>query len=319
MGKYIVKRILQAIPLVILISILTFTLIQMAPYDAVDSITTPDMSEEYIEALKDEYGLNDPIYVQYIAWVKKIASGDFGYSIVTHSNIKEALAQRIPATMLIVAPSYLIALIIAVVLGLLAGAKQGTLIDKIVDGFCSVTMSMPTFWMGLIFLYFFSYKLNLLPSLGMYTTGQEKSVQDLVKHMILPCTTLTIAFLPQMIRYVRSSTIGQLAEDYVSVQRTYGATETNILFRHVLKNALLPLITLIGMSLPMLVTGAFVTESIFSWPGVGPYFLGAIRGFDFPVILVILILSSSLVIIGNLLADILYGLIDTRIKDLGNS
>ncbi|MBF4694953.1 ABC transporter permease [Fusibacter ferrireducens] len=319
MGKYIGKRILQAIPLVILISILTFTLIQLAPYDAVDSITTPDMSAEYIEALKEEYGLNDPIYRQYLAWAKKTLSGDFGYSIVTHSNIKEALSQRIPATMLIVIPSYLVALMIAVILGLIAGAKQGTLIDKIVDGFCSITMSTPTFWMGLIFLYIFSYKLNWLPSLGMYTTGQEKSVKDLVWHMFLPCVTLTIAFLPQMIRYVRSSTIGQLAEDYVSVQRTYGATEKNILFRHVLKNALLPLITLVGMSLPMLVTGAFVTESIFSWPGVGPYFLGAIRGFDYPIILVILILSSSLVIIGNLLADILYGLIDTRIKDLGNS
>lgn len=318
MGKYIIKRILQAIPLVILISVLTFTLIQMAPYDAVDSIVTPDMSPEYIEALKDEYGLNDPIYVQYWAWSKKVLTGDFGYSIVTHSNIKEALSQRIPATMMIVGPSYFTALILAVILGLIAGAKNGSIVDKMIDGFCSFSMSMPTFWMGLILLYIFSYKLNLLPSLGMYTTGEEKSFIDLVRHMVLPFTTLTIAFLPQMIRYVRSSTIGQLAEDYVSVQKTYGATEKNILFRHVLKNALLPLITLVGMSLPTLVTGAFVTESIFSWPGVGPYFLGAIRGFDYPVILTILILSSSLVIIGNLLADILYSLIDTRIKDLGN-
>lgn len=318
MGKYILKRIMQAIPLVILISILTFTLIQLAPYDAIDSITTPDMSPEYIEALKDEYGLNDPIYIQYFTWAKKTLSGDFGYSIVTHSNIKEALSHRIPATMLIVAPSYILALFLAILLGLIAGANRGKFVDKLIDGFCSLAMSMPTFWLGMILLYFFSYKLNLLPSLGMYSTGQEKSLGDLIKHMILPCTTLTIAFLPQMIRYVRSSTIGQLSEDYVSVQKTYGATNKNILFRHVLKNALLPLITLVGMSLPMLVTGAFVTESIFSWPGVGPYFLGAIRGFDFPIILTILILSSSLVIIGNLLADILYSLIDTRIKDLGN-
>jgi peptide/nickel transport system permease protein len=307
---------LQAVPLIILISIITFGLIQLAPYDAIDAITTPDMSLEYIEVLKEVNGLNEPIYIQYFIWAKKALSGDFGYSLVTHSNIKQALSDRIPNSMLLVVPSYIIALIIAVVLGLLAGSNRGRWIDRAVDGFCSIAISAPSFWVGLILIYLLSYKLNLFPSFGMYTPGSARTTSNLLAHMVVPGLTLVIALLPQMIRYVRSSTIGQLSEDYVMVQKAFGATSHNILFRHILKNVLLPLVTLVGMSLPMLVTGAFVTESVFSWPGVGPYFLAAIRGFDYPIIMSILALSSSLVIIGNLLADILYNLIDTRIKEM---
>ncbi len=316
MLKYTLKRIAGAIPLVIFISILTFALIQLAPYDAVDTITTPEMSPAQIEARKAEFGLDKPVYVQYVMWAKNTITGNFGYSIVNHSDIGKALSERLPATMLLVIPSYIIAIILAIVLGLISGFYKGRWPDRIIDGMTSVIIAMPSFWVGLLLIYFLSLKLQLFPSLGMYTPGQEETILDLAHHMVLPCITLIIGLLPQMVKYVRSSTIGQLSEDYVMVQRTYGATNKEILFKHVLKNALLPLITLIGMSLPMLVTGAFVTESIFSWPGVGPYFLSAINAFDYPVILTILVLSSSLVVIGNLIADILYRLIDTRIKDI---
>lgn len=316
MAKYILKRILGAIPLIILISILTFSLIQLAPYDAADTLITPEMSPAQIEARKAEFGLDKPVYIQYFAWAKNTLSGDFGYSIINHSDIGKAIADRLPATILIVLPAYLVALLLSIILGLTSGFYKGKLLDRIVDGMTSLIIAMPSFWVALLFIYFFSLKLGILPSIGMYTPGAEASLSDLIHHMILPCSTLTIAFLPQMVKYVRSSTIGQLSEDYVLVQKTYGATNKDILFKHVLKNALLPLITLIGMSLPTLVTGAFVTESIFAWPGVGPYFLSAINAFDYPVILTILILSSTMVILGNLLADVLYRLIDTRIKDI---
>ncbi len=316
MLKYIFKRILAAIPLILFISILTFLLIQLAPYDAIDSITTPDMSPEAIAAKRAEFGLDKPVYVQYLVWLKNTLTGNFGYSIVTHSDIGQALSDRLPATMILVLPAYIIALIISTFLGLFSGFYKGGKVDRIVETICSLVIAMPSFWVALLFIYFFSFKLKLVPSLGMYSPGQEETLSDLLYHMILPCSTLIIAFLPQQIKYVRSSTIGQLSEDYVMVQRTYGATDREILFKHVLKNALLPLITLVGMSLPMLVTGAFVTETIFAWPGVGPYFLAAIKALDYPVILVILVMSSTLVILGNLLADVLYRLIDTRIKDI---
>ncbi len=316
MAKYIIKRVLLAIPLVIFISILTFLLIQLAPYDAVDTITTPEMSPAQVEARKEEFGLNDPLYVQYFMWAKNTLQGNFGYSIVNHSDIGQALSERLPATLLLVIPSYIISIILAIILGLVSGFYKGRWPDRIIDGLTSLVIAMPTFWVALLLIYLFSLKLQWFPSLGMYTPGQEETLADLASHMFLPCLTLVIGLLPQMVKYVRSSTIGQLSEDYVMVQRTYGATNRQILFRHVLKNALLPLITLVGMSLPMLVTGAFVTESIFAWPGVGPYFLAAINAFDYPVILTVLVLSSSLVVIGNLIADILYRLVDTRIKDI---
>jgi len=175
-------------------------------------------------------------------------------------------------------------------------------------------MSTPTFFVGMLLIYVFAYHFKLLPVLGMYTLGSDHSLGDLLRHMVLPCAVLTFGFLPDSIRFVRSSTISQMKEDYVMVQSAFGASKAQLLWHHVLKNALMPIITLVGMSLPMLITGAFITESIFSWPGVGTYFLQAIKAFDYPVIMAILLFSSVAVILGNLLADLCYSLVDPRIK-----
>lgn len=314
--KYILKRIAQAIPLLILISVICFALIKMAPYDAVDAMTTPNMSQQTVALIKAKYGLDKPAYIQYFYWMKGVLSGDFGNSIVTHQSIATDLSARIPATITLVLPAYVIALVLAIILGLVAGARKNKWADKIIDGFCSIGISMPSFWLAMILVFIFGYLLKWFPILGMHTIGKENSMADFFRHFVLPCTVLVIAFLPELIRYVRSSTIGQLSEDYVMVQDAYGATKREILFKHVLKNVLLPVVTIVGMSLPMLVTGAFVTETVFGWPGVGPYFVKAIQGLDYPVVMAIMLLSSSLVIIGNLLSDILYCVIDPRIKEM---
>lgn len=316
MAKYIFKRILQAIPLLLIISIICFTLIKLAPYNAVDAMTTPNMPEKTVNLIKAKYGFDKPAYVQYFLWLKGILSGQFGYSIVTHESITNDLSARIPATVMLVLPAYTLALIIAIILGLIAGANKDKGIDKIIDGICSIGIAMPSFWFAMIMIFIFGYKLSLLPILGMHTIGMEKSFSDSFKHYIMPCFVLTIAFLPELVRYIRSSTISQISEGYVTVQNAFGGSKKEILFRHVYKNVLLPVITKIGMALPMLVTGAMITETVFSWPGIGPYFVKAVQGLDYPVIMAILILSSSLVIIGNLLSDILYCLIDPRIKEM---
>ena len=302
--------------MLIIISIICFALIQMAPYDAIDSMTTPNMSQKTIELIKAKYGLDKPAYVQYYYWIKGVLHGDLGYSLVTHQSISQDLLSRIPNTIILVLPAYLLSLIVAIVLGLIAGAKKGKLLDKIIDGFSSIGIAIPSFWLAMIFIFIFGYKLGLFPILGMHTIGLEGSIADFFRHFVLPCVVLTIAFLPELIRYVRSSTIGQLTEDYVMVQEAYGASGGAILFKHVLRNALLPLVTIVGMSLPMLVTGAFVTETVFGWPGIGPYFVKAIQGFDYPVVMAIMLFSASLVILGNLLSDILYSIIDPRIKGM---
>lgn len=317
MAKYIIKRILAAIPMVIIITILCFTLMNLAPYNAIDAMTTPNMSQETVDLIKAKYGYDQPVYVQYVRWLDGLVNGNFGYSIVTHQSIALDLAVRIPNTIKLILPAYLSAYVMAIVLGLLAGSHKNKWIDKLIDGLSAVGIALPTFWVAMLFIYFLGYRLNLLPIVGMHTIGKESSVVDFLEHYIMPYTVLFLSFLPDAVRYVRSSTITQYAEDYVMVQRAFGASKTEIMYRHVCKNVLLPIITKLGMALPMLVTGAIITETIFGWPGVGPYFVKAIQGMDYPIVMVILVLSSTLVILGNLLSDILYCLTDPRIKDLG--
>lgn len=317
MKKYITKRILQAIPLVLLISIICFSLIQLAPYNAIDTMITPKMPQETIDIIKARYGFDKPAYIQYFLWLKGVLSGEFGYSIITHESISNDLIARIPATIKLVLPSYIIALVISIILGLIAGSNKNKLVDKIIDSFCSIGIAIPSFWFAMIMIFIFGYKLAILPILGMSTIGVENSFSDFLIHFIMPSSVLVIAYLPDLIRYVRSSTIGQVSESYVMVQSAFGASKKEILFKHVCKNVLLPIVTKMGMSLPMLITGAMITETVFGWPGVGPYFVNAVRALDYPIIMAILLLSSSLVIIGNLLSDILYCLIDPRIKEMG--
>ena len=305
MLKYIIKRIAQAIPLLILITVICFTMINLAPYDAVDAITTPDMSAAEIEARREAYGLNDPVYVQYLRWFNNILHGNFGYSLLSHTSIKYDLLIRIPNTIKLVLPSYATAYLLSIVLGLLSGSSKNKWADKIIDGLCSIGISMPTFWFSMILLYTFGFVLNWLPIMGMHTFG-DNSLGDFLRHLALPDVT----------RFGRGSASGQLKEDYVIVQKAFGAKQAEILFHHVARNVMIPLITKLGMALPQLVTGAVITETVFSWPGIGNYFVKAVQGMDYPIVMAILVLSSSLVILGNLLSDILYCIVDPRIKSM---
>lgn len=313
MLKYSVKRVLQAIPLMIVITAVCFLLIQLAPYDAVDAITTDKMTQEEIDAKREEYGLNYPIYVQYFSWLKNICKGEVGYSLINRTNIADDLSVKIPNTIKLVLPAYLTACVLAILLGLIAGNRKDRLEDKLINNFASIGLSVPTFWVALLIIYFFGSKLKWFPIVGMHTIG-DHSFGDFLMHFVMPYTVLILGFLPELVRYVRSSTITQLDEDYVNVQKAFGSSTMEILFKHVSQNVLLPLITKLGMSLPMLVTGAVITESIFSWPGIGVYFITAVRNLDYPIVMAVLLLSGILVILGNLLSDILCALIDPRIK-----
>lgn len=314
MAKYIFKRILTAIPLLFAITFICFFLISLAPYDAVDAMVSPKMTKQEIAAKKEQMGLNEPFYIQYGKWLENLCKGNWGYSLINGTNIRHDLMIRIPNTIKLVLPSYLTAFFLAIILGMIAGSNQNRRIDKIIDAFSSIGIAVPTFWFALMVMYFFGYRLKLFPLMGMHTIGTEKSFIDFVRHFVMPYGVLTIGFLPELIRYVRSSVIGQYKEDYVLIQKSFGSSTGKILFRHVSKNVMLPLVTKLGMALPMLVTGAIITETIFAWPGIGTYYMKAIQSLDYPIIMNILVLSGSLVILGNLLADILYCLIDPRIK-----
>lgn len=314
MLKYIFKRVLQVIPMLLIVSFIVFSLIQLAPYDAIDSITTPNMSSETVDLLRQKHGLDQPFLVQYMMWLKEILQGNFGYSLVSQQSIGQELLIRIPNTIKLILPAYLTALILSIALGLVAGANKGKFVDKLIDGICSVGISMPTFWFAMLLIYLLGYKLDLLPIIGMHTVGQEDSFVDFLQHFIMPYLVLVVAFFPDLTRYVRSSTLLQLSEDYVMVQKSFGATKREIFFKHVSKNVLLPIVTQLGLALPMLVTGAIITESIFGWPGIGPYLMSATKALDFPVIMAVMLLSATLVILGNLLSDVLYTVVDPRIS-----
>ena len=315
MLKYILKRILQAIPLLILITVICFALINLAPYDAVDAITTPDMSAAEIEMRREAYGLNDPVYVQYFRWLNNILHGNFGYSLLSHTRIKYDLMIRIPNTAILVLASYATAYVLAIVLGLVAGSYKNRWPDKIIDGLCSIGIATPTFWFAMLLIYIFSFRMKIFPIMGMHTVG-DNSLGDLLWHFFLPYITLVVGFLPDLTRFVRGSTIGQMKEDYVVVQQAFGAKKVQILFHHIIRNVMIPMVTKLGMALPQLVTGAVVTETVFTWPGIGNYFVSAVKGLDYPIVMAILVLSSTLVILGNLLSDILYCVVDPRIKSM---
>ena len=241
-----------------------------------------------------------------------------GFSLVSQNSIAQELAVRIPNTIRLVLPAYLTALLLAILLGLLAAANKGKVWDRLIDGIASLGIAVPTFWFAMILIYLFGYRLNLFPIIGMYTVGKEGDFNDFLQHFILPYATLTVAFFPELTRYIRASATQQVSEDYIVVQQAFHATKWQIFSRHISRNVLIPIVTQIGLALPMLVTGAIITETIYGWPGVGPYLMSATKSLDYPVIMAIMLLSATLVILGNLLADVLYSIVDPRIRKGGN-
>ena len=313
MRQLIAKRLLQTIPLLFFVSVACFALIKMAPGDPVLSFVTPNMHAEDIERVRQNLGLDKPAYVQYFLWLKEMFRGNFGYSLINHQPVATLILDRLPATAGLMGCALGLAVLIAIPLGLIAGAFRNRWPDKLISFISYVGISVPLFWLAILLIYLFAINLHWLPSMGMRSIGVH-SATDVLKHGILPCSVLAFSFLSTYVRYIRSSTIGQLKEDYVQIQYAYGAGRWQVLFRHVLKHVLLPIITLLGMSMADLVAGAIVTETVFSWPGIGSLSMTAVKGMDYPVIMGITLFSALFLIIGNLLADILYGFADPRIK-----
>ncbi|MGF7046483.1 peptide/nickel transport system permease protein [Paenibacillus sp. DS2015] len=313
MKRFILRRVGQAVPLLLFISIISFALIKLAPGDPVLSFVTPNMGAEDVERIRQNLGLDKPVYVQYLLWLKNVLTGDLGYSLVNHRPVMDQILTRLPATIGLMGAGLFLSLLIAIPLSMYAGSRKNRPIDRILSLFSYIGISIPSFWFGIMLIYLFAVKLHWLPSMGMRTVGSD-SILDIIKHAILPVTVLLYMNVSVYMRYIRSNTISQLEEDYVQIQYAYGSTTGTVLWKHVLKNVLLPVITILGMSLPELIAGAFITESVFSWPGMGSLGITAVYGLDYPIIMGITMLSSIMLVVGNLVADILYGVVDPRIK-----
>lgn len=311
--KRLKNKFLQSLLVIFIVSILCFTLSKIAPGDPVLTYVQPNMSEKYIATLRERLGLTKPLYIQYFIWLGNILRGNFGYSLVNTRPVLGQIMQRMPATLLLMGTSLVLAILISVPLGLKCGEKPNSFLDRATSALSYIGISIPNYWFGILLIYIFSVHLGLLPSIGMHSDGNTSFI-DLLRHLILPCSVMTYVNTAQFTRYIRSSTITQMSQDYVLVQKSFGMTDREILYKHVLKNAVLPMITVLGMSLQSLVSGAMICEQVFSWPGTGQLAVTAVTTFDYPLIMGITMLTALMIVIGNLLADILYTIVDPRIR-----
>ena len=313
MKKYLLTRVAVALPVILLVSVLSFLLVFLAPGDPASQYRTLEMTDEEYEQLKTELGYNDPVIVQYGRWLNKVAHGDFGVSTSSHTKVWPLIKAKLPATIGLMLASIVFSLVVAIPLGMLAGCFEDSVFDKATNALHYAAISVPSFWFAIMLIILFSLKLGWLPSSGMRTTGVH-TLWDLTKHAIMPVVVLSIGKISIYARYVRAATIQQMSEDYVLFAISKGASRAYILFRHVLKNCLLPVITLVGMNLGSLVSGAYIVESIFGWPGLGTTGMSAIYSRDYNMIMGTTMLSCLMLVLGNLIADVCYSFADPRIK-----
>jgi peptide/nickel transport system permease protein len=274
----------------------------------------PDFDPNDIAALEAQLGLHDPIPVQYAKWLGNLVRLDWGYSYVTHEAVADRIWQRLPNTFQLVATAYLVMLLVAIPVGVLAAVRQYSWYDHVASAGAFFGISMPVFWFGLLMILTFAVQLRWLPTSGMATIGAEFDLVDRLRHLAMPALVLGLVHAAGHSRFIRGSMLEVIHQDYVRTARAKGLGERVIVARHAFKNAALPLVTLLALDIPELFTGAVVTETIFAWPGMGRLYLDSVTRLDYGVLMAILTVSAFLLIVSNLLADLAYAYLDPRIR-----
>ncbi|MUV36787.1 putative peptide permease protein [Lentibacillus sp. JNUCC-1] len=320
MYQYIIRRTLVFIPMLFALTIIVFGLAQLAPGDALTgkSLADPDVDPEVYERQREELGLNDPIPVQYGRWITNVAKGDLGKSLVFNGrSVTELIKARFANTLYLGLFSLIITIIVAIPIGIYSAKHPYSLLDYGATGFGFLGLAIPNFFFGLIAIYILSIKLGWFPAQGTLDapgmTGFEALFSRL-HHMVLPGITLGLAGTATYMRYMRSEVLDVLGSDYIRTARAKGMSDSDVLYKHTLRNALIPIITLMGFEVGMLLSGAVITEQVFQYPGLGTLFLSSVVNRDFPVVMAIAMLLGILILVGNLLADIFYSIIDPRIR-----
>jgi peptide/nickel transport system permease protein len=314
MNAFVIRRLLGAIPLLLGVSVLSFIFMQLAP-GGPDTLLAKNgrMSQAQLAAIRHNLGLDDPVHIQLLKWVGNLFQGDLGTSFSQQRPVLDVILEVFPNTLYLMVVALTISLIISLIFGIGAAINQYGWFDNVTSFLAYFGLSMPVFWFGLMLQILFAVKLGWLPSAGMHSaTGS--GAWDLIKHMIMPATTLAIGSVGSWSRYLRSSTLEIMGKDYVRTARAKGLRERVVMIRHVLRNAMIPFLTVVAIDIPLYLTGAVVTETVFSWPGMGRLFFDSLTKRDYPVLMGILLLGAVLIVIGNLLADILYAVLDPRIS-----
>jgi peptide/nickel transport system permease protein len=308
------RRLAQAVPLLLLISVLVFALLHAAPGGPLAIyLENPNVRPEDIERLKRSLGLDRPLPVQYLAWLKGFVVGDWGFSFADGRPVVERMGERIPATLELIAASLVLAFIAAVPAGVLAAARRRSVLDRGITTLSLAGISLPTFWFGLLLQLLFALSLGWLPSSGR-TSILGGDVADRLRHLILPATVLATVHAAVWTRYLRSSMLGVLAQRFILSAHGRGVPERQVIFRHALRNALLPFVTIVFLDAAIMVSGAVVTESVFAWPGLGGLFTEALARRDYTVLMAFLMVTSTAVIVLNLVADLSYRVLDPRVR-----
>lgn len=313
MGKYILKRILIAIPVLIGITIIDYAIMCVAG-SPLEMLKGPRVSEAAVEAKAIAMGLDKPFYVQYFIWLSQLLHGNMGYSTKSFQPVSEMIFSHLGPTLLLMGVSLLVSLILSVPAGIYSAVHQYSKGDYAVVTASFLGSSIPSFFLSLLLIFVFTIKLNLLPSSGMITLGTNGGFVDVTKHMIMPVIVLAVSMAGSNIRYIRSAVLEILQQDYLRTARAKGIGRFKVIYKHALRNALVPIVTVIGMEIPILFGGAVIIEQVFSWPGLGLMTMSSIMSRDYPVIMGVCLLSAVVVLVANLVTDILYVLVDPSIE-----
>ncbi|UOA16906.1 ABC transporter permease [Sulfitobacter dubius] len=314
MATFLLRRFGQAVILLIVVSMIGFTILHLAPGGPLSQYAVDgSMTQADLDRLADQLGLNRPLPVQYGEWFLRMLQGDWGVSYRDRQPVLDIIFSHLGATLELMLTATVIAVVLGVWIGTLGAIRRYSFFDSLATVGAMVALSIPTFWFGLIVIYVFSVGLDWLPSGNRYTIG-DGSFWNRVHHLVGPSIVLALVSTAVWSRYMRSSMLDVINQDYIRTARAKGVSESRILFRHAMRNALLPMITIAGVQLPVLLSGALVTETVFTWPGMGRLFLDSISYRDYPVVMGVLMFSAVIVLLGNLLADLLYSVADPRIS-----
>ena len=314
MLHYIVRRLFIAMPVLLGITILNFCIVNLAPGNPVDMFLDPNTPQQLVDAKKEMLGLNDPLIIQYFKWLWQLIQGGFGYSYSSFAPVTHLIGERIGPTLMLTSISLTLGLLIAIPIGILSAVKQNTRFDYIMTGLSFIWTSIPQFFLGLGLIYVFALHFKILPTGGMLTIGGDASLADRLKHLILPVSVLTIAIIGKKIRYVRASMLDVLKQDYLRTARAKGLHAFIVTNKHALRNALVPIITVFGMEIPLLLGGSIIIEQIFQWPGIGQLTMQSILSRDYPTLMGLNFIAAIIVLATNLFMDILYFVADPRVK-----
>ena len=316
MKAYVVRRLLHSLTILFGISLVVFVMVEFTPGDAVDAMIPPEsfVTPEVKERLRRQLGLDESPPIRYVRWLGRAVTGDFGYSLTSRKPITEVILGRLPTTLQLVGFALVFSLLLGVLTGVVAAIKQYSWLDYLMTFFAFAWLSVPGFFLGLLVIYVFAVRLNWFPAFGSTTAGATNPVWDRLHHLVLPGVTLGLELTAALTRYVRSSLLDVLHSDYLRTARAKGLRERVVVIRHGLRNALIPIITMIAYRMPYLLGGAVIIETVFQWPGLGLLALTAANQRDYPLVMALALAVTLVVVVSSLLADIAYALVDPRIR-----